>query len=175
MFKDSSMANREAGEGPETIIAAGVQVEGDFVSKGNVLIEGTVKGSLKTDRDLRVGENATIKADVSAANVIVAGEVRGNVSVSEKLELEPSAKVQGDIQAGVLIVSSGATINGQIAMGAQAAVAEPAAEKETSRSASSKATKASKNGKATKEEEVVVEGEEEEKEKEKSAVNAFFR
>lgn len=143
MFQKTAMPIREnAGNEPETVIAASVKVEGDFQSQGNVLIEGVVEGSLKTERDLRVGERAHITADVSAANAVVAGEVRGNLVVSERLELEPTARVHGDVRTKVLVVASGATINGKIAMGAEVAVedrpslgkrapkAEPAAAKE---------------------------------------------
>ena len=116
MFQKSAMSPRENGNEPETIIAPSVKVEGDFVSEGNVLIEGMVEGSLKTSRDLRVGERARISADVAAANAVVAGEIRGNIVISERLELEPTAKIYGDVKTKVFIVSSGASVNGRISM-----------------------------------------------------------
>lgn len=125
MFQKNAMPNREPGaHEPETVIAASVKLEGDFQSQGNVLIEGVVEGSLKTERDLRVGERARIAADVHAANATVAGEVRGNIVVAERLELEPTARVHGDVRTKVLVVASGATINGKLAMGAEAAAEE---------------------------------------------------
>jgi len=127
MFQKTPMPiNREPGNEAETIIAASVKVEGEFVSQGNVLIEGVVEGSLKTERNLRVGEKARIGADVSAASATVAGEVRGNMVVSEKLELEPTARVFGDIKTKILTVASGAQINGRIMMGSEAQAAKPA-------------------------------------------------
>lgn len=120
------MPSREAGHEPETIIAASVKVEGDFASQGNVLIEGVVEGSLRTERDLRVGERARIDADVSAANATIAGEIRGNLNVAERLELEPTARVFGDVRTKILVVSSGASVNGKIAMGSEATDEKPA-------------------------------------------------
>jgi len=120
------MPNREVGGAhePETVIAASVKLEGDFQSQGNVLIEGVVEGSLKTERDLRVGERARIAADVHACNATVAGEVRGNLVVAERLELEPTARIHGDVRTKVLVVASGATINGKLSMGAEQAAEE---------------------------------------------------
>ncbi len=115
------MPSREGGIEAETVIAAGVKVEGDFTSQGNVMIEGVVEGSIKTERDLRVGEKASINANVIAANAVVAGEVRGNVVVSERLELEPTARISGDIKTKTLVVASGAEVNGHIVMGAEGA------------------------------------------------------
>lgn len=114
------MPGREAGNEAETIIAASVKVEGDFTSQGNVLIEGVVEGSLKTERNLRVGEKAKINADVMAANATIAGEVRGNMNVTEKLELEPTARIFGDVKTKILTVSAGAEVNGRISMGQEA-------------------------------------------------------
>lgn len=123
MFQKNAMPERDfGGHEPETVIAASVKVEGDFQSQGNVLIEGVVEGSLKTEKDLRVGERARISADVVAANAIVAGEVRGNLLVTERLELEPTARVHGDVRTKTLVVASGATINGKITMGAEVQV-----------------------------------------------------
>lgn len=117
---EKTMSNRDHGHEPETIIAASVKVEGDFASQGNVLIEGMVEGSLRTERDLRVGERARIIADVFAANAIVAGEIRGNLSVGERLELESTARVHGDVKTKVLVVASGAVINGKLQMTTEA-------------------------------------------------------
>lgn len=159
------MPTRENGHEPETIISASVKVEGDFVSQGNVLIEGVVEGSLKTDKDLRVGERARISANVVAANATVAGEVRGNVSVTERLELEPTARVYGDVRTKVLVVASGATINGSIGMGQ-----DSAAEEKSPKQAAKAVPKAeTKEVPATAEE-----AEEKEEAKEKRTVNAFF-
>ncbi len=130
MFQKNTSSDREIGGAhePETVIAASVKVEGDFQSQGNILIEGVVEGSLKTERDLRVGERARISADVVAANAVIAGEVRGNLVVNERLELEPTARIMGDVRTKVLVVASGATINGKIVMGTEA-VSAPAEER----------------------------------------------
>lgn len=124
MFQLTSMANRDMNHEPETIIAASVKVEGDFASQGNVLIEGVLEGSLKTERDLRVGERARIDADVYAANAVIAGEVRGNIVVAERLELEPTARLYGDVKTKILVISSGASLNGKISMGAETVIEE---------------------------------------------------
>ena len=43
------MFKKEDAIAVETVIAAGVKVEGDFISPGNVRIEGIVNGSVKAD------------------------------------------------------------------------------------------------------------------------------
>lgn len=101
----------------ETVIAPSVRVEGDFVSEGNVRIEGMVTGSVATEKDLFVGEAAKITADVTARNGVIAGELHGNLRVYDRLELASTARVHGDIQAKVLSVAPGAMMKGQLIIG----------------------------------------------------------
>lgn len=156
------MGNRETGNEPETIIAVGVKVEGDFVSQGDVLIEGMVEGSLKTERDLRVGSKASISANVSAANATIAGEVKGNIKITERLELEPSARLYGDVNTKIFVVASGAHVNGTIVMGET-----PDVQKGTKTKAEETTTEKASKGKDETEEAV-------EETKEKRTVSAFF-
>lgn len=101
----------------ETVIGPSVHVEGDFVAAGNVVVEGAVTGNLKTDKYLRVGNNAKITANVSAGNALVSGEIHGNISVKEGLELTASAKIFGDIKTKTISVASGAVLNGKCLVG----------------------------------------------------------
>lgn len=121
MFKkgDDNYQSSSDGGGA-TIIAEGVKVEGNFVSRGSILIEGMVKGSIKTDQDLKVGEKAKISANIVASNALIAGEIQGNLKVTGVLELSPTSKILGDLEAKTLVVSAGAVINGKCLMTAEA-------------------------------------------------------
>lgn len=145
------MPSRESGNESETVIAVGVKVEGDFNSQGNVLIEGVVEGSLKTERDLRVGEKASINADVNAANAVIAGEVRGNMTVTERLELEPTARISGDVRTKILVVASGAEVNGRISMGADAGAKNVSAQERIKNAAANATAKAAQPAEKAKE------------------------
>lgn len=100
----------------ETVIGPSVRVEGNFIGEGNVVIEGTVQGTLKTQHNLRIGKDAKVKADVEAANISLSGEVRGNVKVTERTELTATARVFGNLETKVLSVEPGAIIHGKLSM-----------------------------------------------------------
>lgn len=112
MFKEGSGPTNEV----DTIIGPSVKVEGDFVTEGNIIIEGTICGSIKTHKNLKVGPQAKIFANISAENALIAGEIQGNLNISGKMELTSSAKIYGDIKVGNLNVASGAMINGKCQM-----------------------------------------------------------
>lgn len=113
MFKE--LYPKEGGD-VETIIGPSVKVEGDFVSKGNVTVEGMVSGTLKTDKDLKIGVGARVSASVIASNAFIAGEVKGNVKVNGKLELTDTSKIYGDVDAKIIVMAAGATMNGKCSM-----------------------------------------------------------
>lgn len=101
----------------ETVIGPSVTVEGDFGGEGNVRVEGTVKGSIKTKQNLHVSAAAKIHASIDAQNASIAGEVKGNIRIKELLEVLATARINGDVEARTLSVAPGATLNGKITVG----------------------------------------------------------
>ncbi|MDA2922628.1 polymer-forming cytoskeletal protein [Patescibacteria group bacterium AH-259-L07] len=108
-------------EDAETIIGAGVKVEGTFAAFGNVIIKGQLLGSLETKSRLELREGGRIEADITAKNASVGGEVKGNLDVEEKIELASTAKVSGDLTCRVLAIEEGAVLNGRCSVGSDAA------------------------------------------------------
>src|SRR3989339_2150246 len=100
----------------ETVVGPSVNVEGDFASEGNIIVKGSVSGSVHTSRHLSVETGAKIMANVRAGGARIAGEVRGNIKVKEDLELMATARVVGDIEAKVLKIDAGALLFGKVAM-----------------------------------------------------------
>ncbi|KKQ79991.1 MAG: hypothetical protein UT02_C0018G0005 [Parcubacteria group bacterium GW2011_GWC2_38_7] len=118
MFKNGN----EEGYGAEsngvedTLIGNSIKIEGDLVSNGSINVEGEVVGSLKTEKQLRVGEKAKVVADVKAQEAFIAGVIQGNITVGGRLELASTARVTGDLQAAVLSIAAGAIFNGKATM-----------------------------------------------------------
>lgn len=101
----------------ETVVGPSVVVEGDFNSEGNIVVKGTVSGSVHTSKLLTVEESAKIFANVKANNAIVSGTIKGNAKIAERIEITSSGKVAGDIECKVLVVEAGALVNGKVLMG----------------------------------------------------------
>lgn len=100
----------------ETVVGPSVNVEGDFASEGNIVVKGTVTGSVRTSKYLLVEAGAKIVANVRAGAAKISGEVKGNMKVQETLELTSTARILGDIEVKVLAVEPGALIYGKIVM-----------------------------------------------------------
>ncbi|MEI6597158.1 MAG: polymer-forming cytoskeletal protein [bacterium] len=106
----------EVGNDFETVIGPSVKVKGDFNGQGNIIVEGTVDGSLKTNGNLEVGKTAKITANVEAKEAKIGGQVSGNVKIKGFLEITATAKIFGDIETSGLSIERGAIFNGKCIM-----------------------------------------------------------
>ncbi|MFZ2310162.1 MAG: polymer-forming cytoskeletal protein [Patescibacteria group bacterium] len=98
----------------ETIIGASIKVKGNFVGQGNIVIEGHLEGSIKTEADLFVGEKARIVANIEASQATINGEIKGNLKIHDYLAVGSAAKIFGDVIYSEISIEKGAVINGQL-------------------------------------------------------------
>jgi cytoskeletal protein CcmA (bactofilin family) len=117
MFKKDEKLNNlnEA----ETVIGESVQVKGNFQSNGDLIINGSLEGEIKTKGFILVGEAAKINANIKAEEMTVEGEVRGNLKVKSYLSVKKSARIFGDIECLQIAIEKGAEINGQMTISAK--------------------------------------------------------
>lgn len=101
---------------PETIVGATVKIEGDLVSDGDIRVDGLVAGKIKTSKDLFVGREAKIEADIEATNAVFAGLVKGDIKVADSLVIEATGKIHGNITCGKLAIGEGAYFSGNCTM-----------------------------------------------------------
>ena len=98
----------------ETVIGPSIKVKGNFQGKGNIVVEGTVEGSLKTDADIFIGANAKVVANIESNDAAIHGEVSGNIKNRGYLAIGKNAKISGDIQYVEISIEKGALINGNL-------------------------------------------------------------
>lgn len=101
----------------ETVIGPSIKVKGNFHGQGNIIIEGQVEGSVKTNAFLLIGNKSVITANIEAKNSKVGGIITGNIKIDEYLEIGPTANIKGDIETKSISINKGAVINGRIIMG----------------------------------------------------------
>jgi len=107
---------KESLKGAETIIGPSVMIKGNFNCKGNVIVDGVLKGNVKTYGDILIGNKAKVSADIEAKTARIGGEIKGNIKVENGLQIVSSARVFGDIECTSLSVEEGAIINGKCTM-----------------------------------------------------------
>ncbi|PIT94552.1 hypothetical protein COT98_03105 [Candidatus Falkowbacteria bacterium CG10_big_fil_rev_8_21_14_0_10_39_9] len=100
----------------ETIIGESIRVKGNFNGNGNIIIDGSLEGSLKTKGNVFIGPKAKVTGSIEAQEVIINGEISGNLLVKDYLTVGETAKINGDIECNRISVDTGAIINGKCQM-----------------------------------------------------------
>lgn len=98
-----------------TLIAGGTEIEGNIRFRGNVHIEGSVKGNISSnDGKLQLINGSNVAGSITAADILVNGKVVGDVYATEKLKLSQKAEIHGDVYYEVMEMMAGAAINGKM-------------------------------------------------------------
>ncbi len=95
-----------------SIISADMKVVGNLQSGGDVQIEGSVEGDIKS-RTVTIGEKAHINGSVNADMANILGRISGKINASS-VRIAKTANIQGDINYQTLSIEEGAVIDGQI-------------------------------------------------------------
>jgi cytoskeletal protein CcmA (bactofilin family) len=95
-----------------SLIGKDVLLEGNIASKGEIQVEGEVKGDIQCS-SLVVAESAQIDGGVTAQEVQVSGRLKGAIDCAN-LALRPSGHVDGEVRYESLSVEQGAVIEGNL-------------------------------------------------------------
>ena len=112
-------------DGKETVIAAGLTIDGKIEGSGHVRMGGRFKGDVNVDGDLTIEPGAKITGSVRASTVTIGGELEGNIDGAARVELLASGVLNGDLKAGSLTVASGSRMRGNAAFGWDEAASPP--------------------------------------------------
>lgn len=119
MFNSRSRSGMEENAtGATTIIGAGTTIIGDMESKGDIRIDGTLKGNLVAKAKILVGTDGVVEGNMNGNYADIQGRVTGNIRTTDLLLLRGSAHIEGDIYAGKLQVEPTVSFNGKCHMGA---------------------------------------------------------
>lgn len=114
---NSKTKTGEAPVGSATIIGAGTTITGDIISSGDIRIDGTLVGNVKSKARVLIGQDGIVEGDVMGQNADITGKVTGSVKVQELLQLRGKSVVAGEIYTGKLEVEPTASFNGSCHMG----------------------------------------------------------
>ncbi len=117
MFSESKIepGNKPAAQvsrkpGAPSIISADLTIVGDVSSEGEVQIDSSIDGDIRT-KTLLIGESATVKGEIVGDTVRVYGRFTGQIK-ARAVTLAKSARVVGNILHEKLSIENGAFLDG---------------------------------------------------------------
>jgi len=115
--RQPAAAAQPRGEVKESLLAAGLMIEGKIEGSGHVRIAGKFKGDVNVQGDLTIEKDAKLNGSVRAKKITVAGELEGNIEAASQVELQQTGVLIGDLKAGSLTVAAGSRMRGQAEFG----------------------------------------------------------
>ncbi len=104
------------------LIGVGTEIKGDINSNGDIRIDGSLKGNLKTKGKVVIGATGFVNGEVHCKNSDIEGNIEGKITVMELLSLKSTSSINGDIVARRLAIEPGAKFTGNCNMSSETAV-----------------------------------------------------
>lgn len=99
-----------------SVIAAKAVFKGEISGDEDVVVEGTLEGQVRINRELRVAQGGVVRATVQAKSVVVSGELVGNCAATARIEIQATGQLTGDIKAPRITIAEGAQFRGKSEM-----------------------------------------------------------
>jgi len=93
-----------------SIISNDLVVHGNLVATGDIQVDGTVEGDIRS-QSLTIGEKASVNGEVVADDIVIRGRVIGTIR-GRRVQLSSTCHVEGDILHEALAVETGAFFEG---------------------------------------------------------------
>lgn len=100
-----------------SVIGPTLVFKGELSADEDLVIEGTIEGTIAHHKkNLMIGKQGRVTADIHASSVIVEGELNGDIHGDGLVSLAKGATVNGNVYCSRLIMEDGACFNGRVEM-----------------------------------------------------------
>ncbi|MBI2951914.1 polymer-forming cytoskeletal protein [bacterium] len=122
--KIKDLVSSSDSRGINTIIGHGTVVEGTLTVPHGIRVDGHLKGEVRSEGMLIVGEEGLIEADVKVKDATISGKIIGDVDADGKVHLKTQAVLLGKIKTRLLVVEEGAVFKGNCESGEEVQVSK---------------------------------------------------
>ncbi len=99
-----------------SVLGPTLKFRGELSAQEDLIIQGSVEGSITHTQSLTVGTDGTMKGDIRARVIVIDGKVEGDLYATESVNIRATAKVKGNVFAPRVGITEGAFFQGQVEM-----------------------------------------------------------
>jgi cytoskeletal protein CcmA (bactofilin family) len=99
-----------------SVLGPTLRFRGELSAQEDLIIQGSVEGSITHTQSLTVGTDGSMKGDIRARVIVIDGKVEGDMYATESVNIRATAKVKGNVFAPRVGITEGAFFQGQIEM-----------------------------------------------------------
>jgi cytoskeletal protein CcmA (bactofilin family) len=98
-----------------TVIAEGVTIEGKINSPGSTRIDGTIKGEVISDKEVIIGKEGKVNANIQTRNAVIAGSFNGEMNATGEVEISSTGRFIGNLiqKEALLTIAKGGLFKGE--------------------------------------------------------------
>jgi cytoskeletal protein CcmA (bactofilin family) len=99
-----------------SILPPTLRFKGELSADEDLLIQGTIEGTIHHTQRVTIGKEGTVKANIRAQVIKVEGTVEGDLHAERSVYLDETGSLRGNISAPTVSLVEGSNFNGTIDM-----------------------------------------------------------
>ena len=99
-----------------SVLPPSMRFKGDLSADEDLLIQGSIEGTIRHTQRVTIGKEGRIKANISANIIKVEGGVEGDLHAAHSVRVDESGNLRGNIHAPSVCLVEGSHFNGAINM-----------------------------------------------------------
>jgi len=99
-----------------SVLGATLRFRGELSAQEDLIVQGSVEGSITHTQCLTIGTEGSMKGDIRARVIVIDGKVEGDLYATESVNIRSTAKVKGNVFAPRVGITEGAFFQGQVDM-----------------------------------------------------------
>jgi cytoskeletal protein CcmA (bactofilin family) len=99
-----------------SVLPPTLRFKGELSADEDLLIQGTIEGSINHTQRVTIGKEGKVKANINAQVIKVEGTVEGDLHAEKSVYLDESGNLRGNIHAPSVCLIEGSRFNGAVDM-----------------------------------------------------------
>lgn len=99
-----------------SVLGPTLRFRGELSAQEDLLVQGSVEGSITHTQSLTIGTDGSMKGDIRARVIVIDGKVDGDLYATESVSIRATARVKGNVFAPRIAIHDGAFFQGQVEM-----------------------------------------------------------
>ena len=98
------------------LIGNGTVIKGEINATGDIRIDGTIIGTLKSSGKVVIGQQGMVEGEIICNSADISGRVKGIVRVEELTSLKSTSRLEVELYTKQLVIEIGAIFTGKCDM-----------------------------------------------------------
>ena len=95
------------------LIGNGTTIKGEIVATGDIRIDGTIIGTMKSTGKVVIGQQGVVEGEIICNSADISGRVKGIVRVEELTSLKSTSRLEAELYTKQLFIEVGSIFTGK--------------------------------------------------------------